>query len=96
MKIGSPPEGACSDTESDIRALRRQFGVPSEGSCVTLVYRLWWHQAKPTSVRQRPTPLFSWLRGSPARRAMGHFSETELPRRGPIASLRFICTVPFR
>jgi len=36
MKIGSPPEGACSDTESDIRALRQQFGVP-QGSHVTLL-----------------------------------------------------------
>jgi len=35
MKIGSPPEEPA-DTESDIRALRQQFGVP-QGSCVTLV-----------------------------------------------------------
>src|SRR4051812_48077507 len=54
MKIGSPPEGACSDTESDIRALRQQFGVPSQGSCVTLVYGLYGtKQSRRLSSRRR-------------------------------------------
>ena len=49
VKIRSPPGGASSTRESDVRALRQQFGVPKRLLRHTGMYGLWLHQAKPAS-----------------------------------------------
>src|SRR5215207_2663740 len=61
--------------ESDVRALRQQFGVPMRLLRHTGVYGLWLHQAKPTSDQGDDLSLFSSLRGGPATRAMDHWCE---------------------
>ncbi len=92
MKIGSPLGGA-SDTESDVRALRQQFGVPKRLPRHTGVRALAAPSKADVGPRRRPPPYFHpfgvalqegpWVTGVKIALAAAHFHSVGVALAGP-------------